>query len=124
MLLTWESLLITIAIALGFGWYWRGRQVAEKVEREARRFCRRWELQFLDDTVACRKWRLRRGPGGLRLHRLFVFEFSSAETERGGGLVHCVGDRVQHIEIVHGRVAPEGVQAPPSGESDDRSQYH
>lgn len=123
-MLTWESLLITIAIALAFAWYWRGRQVAERVERAARIFCKRHEMQFLDDTVDCRKWRLRRGPGGLRLHRLFVFEFSSAETERGGGLVHCVGDRVQHIEIVHGRVAPDGLQSQPGEESDDRSQYH
>ncbi|EDY86890.1 conserved hypothetical protein [gamma proteobacterium HTCC5015] len=108
MSLSIEGGLMVLALVAGFAIYWQQQRVGTIVEREARRFCRRWELQFLDDTVGCQKWRWRRSERGWKTHRWFVFEYSGADVERGSGLVYCVGDRVQQIEI-------QGHPSQPSG---------
>jgi hypothetical protein len=71
-----ESLL-AIFVLLLIGWYWldslRARELALGICRAA---CEERELQFLGQTVALRRLRVRWTTEGLRLRRTYRFEFS------------------------------------------------
>jgi len=74
----------------------RARETATRAAREA---CERMGVQFLDDTVALAKLRLRRDRGGrARLARIYGFEFSPDGSTRSRGHVLILG---WHIETLH-----------------------
>lgn len=73
-----------LLVALGGGaalWAWSSA-ARERVDVLSREVCRELAVQRLDEAVALRGLRLRRGGEGLRLERLFSFEFSVTGADR------------------------------------------
>lgn len=94
-----DSLLILLILFL-IGWYWldslRARELALGICRAA---CEKRELQFLDQTVALRRLRLRWTKEGLRLGRTYRFEFSEEGSGRQDGYLTLVGLYLEEISL-------------------------
>ncbi|WP_435104991.1 DUF3301 domain-containing protein [Arhodomonas sp. AD133] len=93
--------LLPLLILAGIGLVWwtnlraRGQALAR-----CRRVCQARGLELLDHTVALERYGLRRDTSGrLRLTRLYRFDFSAPEQERGHGWVSLVGARVVAVQV-------------------------
>lgn len=90
--------LLLLAV-LGW-WWWDSMQAREVAVDAARRACRTFATQLLDDSVVLRRIRLRRGRGGrLRLLRMYTFEFTRAGDERRTGYASVMGRRVLDVHL-------------------------
>jgi hypothetical protein len=82
-----DSLLAIFALLL-LGWFWldslRARELATGICRAA---CDERDLQFLDQAVALQRVGVARTPKGLRLRRVFRFDFSEEGIGRRSGYV-------------------------------------
>jgi hypothetical protein len=75
----------------------RARERAVRAGREA---CRRYELQFLDDTVSFARLRLGRDDEGrLRLARTYTFEFTETGNTRRHGAIVMLGQDLRDIQL-------------------------
>ena len=88
-----------LIIALGF-WFWldsaRAREIATGACEAA---CRQRDLQFLDQTVALRRIGLRWTRRGLRLRRLFRFDYSEQGAGRHTGHITLVGIDLEEFSL-------------------------
>jgi hypothetical protein len=91
------AILILVAVIL----YWlSAARAKETASRGARNRCQQAGVLFLDDTVALRRWRLRRdSSGAIRMHREYGFEFATDGGIRYRGKVVLSGARVLTIEL-------------------------
>jgi hypothetical protein len=103
--------LALILVLLALGWLWldslRARELATGVAAE---MCRRRGLQFLDETVALARLGLRRTPAGLRIRRLYRFDYSEGGMGRHTGHVLMVGAAVAEFSL---GLPGDGVAEPP-----------
>jgi hypothetical protein len=94
-----DNLLAILALLL-LGWFWldslRAREMATEI---CRAVCKQRDLQFLDQTVALRRLRLRRTDSGLRLRRVYRFDFSEEGIGRRGGYLVLLGLELQTIDL-------------------------
>ncbi len=78
--------LAAILAFLLLGWFWldslRAREIALGICRAA---CEQRDLQLLDQAVAFRRLRLAWGREGVRLRRVYRFDFSEEGVGRRGG---------------------------------------
>lgn len=99
-----ELIFITVIIAVG--WLWSDSMKAREMAFSAvSAYCRKLELQLLDDYVAlngfypklnsCRR---------VEVLRSYAFEFSSTGLERYNGKIVIVAGRVQSIDLEPYRV--------------------
>jgi hypothetical protein len=92
--------LIAILGLLLVGWFWldslRARELATEICRAA---CQQRGLQFLDQTVALRLLRTRRTTAGLRLRRIYRFDFSEEGVGRRSGYLILVGMDLESIDL-------------------------
>lgn len=100
-MLNFQSLFLCVVVSLVIGFVLRQRSISELAERVARDFCRKNGVLFLDDTVQCQKMRWRKNQRGKwKFYRLYVFEYSSEEIERGYGAMAFESDFLQQIQFV------------------------
>ena len=95
----WELTALAALGAAAFLWIdsLRARERAVDAGRAA---CRRYDLQFLDDTVAFTRLRLARDDEGrLRIARTYTFEFSDTGNNRRHGAIVMLGARVQDLQM-------------------------
>ena len=95
----WEGAAIVLIGAGIFLWLdsLRARDRAVAAGRAA---CRRYELQFLDDTVSFTRLRFARDEEGqLKLARTYVFEFSDTGNNRRHGAIVMLGGQVQDLHL-------------------------
>lgn len=95
----WEGAAIILIAAGIFLWVdsLRARERAVEAGRDA---CRRYELQFLDDTVSFARIRLRRDDEGqLRIARMYTFEFSDTGNNRRHGAIVMLGGELQDLQL-------------------------
>lgn len=82
------SNLSAILLLLLLGWFWldslRAREIALGICRAA---CDARNLQFLDQTVVLRRLGLSWGREGIRLRRVYRFDFSEEGVGRHSGYV-------------------------------------
>jgi hypothetical protein len=82
------SNLSAILLLLLLGWFWldslRAREIALGICRAA---CDARNLQFLDQTVVLRRLGLSWGMEGIRLRRVYRFDFSEEGVGRHSGYV-------------------------------------
>jgi len=72
MSFTTLNLLLLILLLI---WFWRDSlQVREIATRISKRACESHDVQFLDQTVALRRLRLRWLRSGLKFRRLYEFD--------------------------------------------------
>lgn len=92
---------LLLALLLAAGWFWLDsiakREVAITLGRE---LAGRWQLQLLDETVACTQIRLGRDSRGhARLQRIYAFEVSASGAERMQCNLQLLGTQLQTWHI-------------------------
>ncbi len=92
---------LLLALLLAAGWFWLDsiakREVAVALGRE---LAGRWQLQLLDETVACTQIRLGRDTRGhAQLQRLYAFEVSASGAERMQCSLVLLGKQLQSWHI-------------------------
>jgi len=92
--------LVVLLFVLLIGWFWldalRARELAVALSRRA---CEERDLQFLDQAVALRRIGLRWTRQGVRLRRVYRFEFSESGVGRRTGHLILVGLRVEELSL-------------------------
>ena len=68
--------------------------------RAGREACKRYGLQFLDDTVSFARLRLARDDEGrLKLARTYTFEFTETGNTRRHGAIVMLGQDLRDIQL-------------------------
>ena len=89
-----------LAMAAAAGYWLQAMGSKDRARAAARSVCERDQVQFLDDTVALAKLRLRRGEhGGIVFYREVRFEFTSDGAYRYPGMVTMLGARVLQCSL-------------------------
>jgi hypothetical protein len=101
------SNLSAILLLLLLGWFWldslRAREIALGICRAA---CDARNLQFLDQTVVLRRLGLSWGIEGIRLRRVYRFDFSEEGVGRHSGYVVLRGIDLDELSFgLHGEVS-------------------
>jgi hypothetical protein len=95
----WEAAAIILIVAAILLWVdsLRARERAIQAGRSA---CERYALQFLDETVSFARMRLARDEeGGLRIVRIYTFEFSETGNNRRNGAIVMLGQDPKDIHL-------------------------
>ena len=95
----WEGAAIVLIAAGLLLWVdsLRARERAVKAGRDA---CQRYDLQFLDDTVAFTRLRLARDEDGqLKIARTYTFEFSDTGNNRRHGAIVMLGGTLADLRL-------------------------
>ena len=95
----WEGAAIVL-IAAGIFLWLDSLRARERALQAGRSACERYDLQFLDDTVAFAKLRLARdGEGQLKIARTYTFEFSDTGNNRRHGAIVMLGGDVADMHL-------------------------
>ncbi len=91
--------LVLFVLALLAAFWWSSFHARETARRAARRHCEAQGVQFLDDSVALTRLRVRREvTGRLALYREYRFEFSHDGEDRFAGQIRVIGRRVLGVD--------------------------
>ncbi|WP_373506893.1 DUF3301 domain-containing protein [Thiocapsa sp.] len=94
------SNLLAVFFLLLLGWFWldslRAREIATEICKAA---CARRELQFLDQTVALRRLGLAWKAEGLRMRRVYRFDFSEEGVGRRSGYLVMRGMTLEDLSF-------------------------
>jgi hypothetical protein len=91
--------LIPVLLLMLVAWIWLiGARAREFATLLARRHCTQRNLQLLDETVALARMGVRWTDAGIRMRRMYRFEFSLEGVGRRIGYVLILGDRVEAID--------------------------
>ena len=94
------SNLLAVFFLLLLGWFWldsmRAREIATEICKTA---CKQRELQFLDQTVALRRLGLAWRSEGLRLRRVYRFDFSEEGVGRRSGYLVMRGMALEDLSF-------------------------
>lgn len=102
----------SILVLALFGWLWLdGARAREFATTLARRYCENRDMQFLDETVSLARIGVRWTNEGLRIRRMFRFDFSLEGVGRRTGHVLLLGTRLEGID--DGLPEPEDESHPP-----------
>jgi hypothetical protein len=95
----WE-VAVLVLVALGVFLWIDSLRARERAVQAGRSACKRYELQFLDDTVSVARLRLARDEQGqLRIARTYTFEFSDTGNNRRHGAVVMLGAQVHDLHL-------------------------
>jgi hypothetical protein len=95
----WEIAALLLIAGAVFLWI-DSLRARERAVAAGRAACKRYELQFLDDTVSVARLRLARDEEGqLRIARTYTFEFSDTGNNRRHGAVVMLGAQVQDLQL-------------------------
>ena len=93
------STLMPLLLLMLAAWAWLdGARAREFATVLVRRHCENRGLQFLDETVALARMGLRWTRDGLRLRRMFRFEFSLEGAGRHTGYILMLGMHLERID--------------------------
>lgn len=92
--------LLAILLLLFLGWFWldslRAREIATGICKAA---CEQRDLQFLDQAVALRRLGVSWRSEGIRLRRVYRFDFSEAGIERRSGYLVLRGLTLEDLSF-------------------------
>ena len=93
--------LIVLGVLLAALWYWLDSiRVKEIALATGKARCQRLGVEFLDESVALNKLRLRRtARGNIAVYREFSFEFSSDGERRHSGRLTFLGRHLLNLEM-------------------------
>jgi hypothetical protein len=95
----WEAVAI-LGIAIALMLWVDSLRARERAVEAGRAACRRYELQFLDDTVSFTRIRLGRDEDGqLKIKRTYTFEFSDTGNNRRHGAIVMLGGELQDLQL-------------------------
>lgn len=100
-----DILLLAVPAAI-IGLWWTGTRAKELATDHARKACQREQVQFLDATVAIKRYRLARSSSGSTcLRRDYRFEFTNHGAHRDYGGVSMRGHELLRVEFPYKRDA-------------------
>jgi hypothetical protein len=100
----WEAFALLLIIAAAFLWA-DSLKAREHAITAGRKACERYQLQFLDETVAFTRLRLARDEEGqVKLKRTYTFEFSDTGNNRRHGAIVMLGGDVADMQMEPYRV--------------------
>ena len=92
--------LLALFLLLMLGWFWldslRAREIALGICKAA---CARHDLQFLDQAVAVRRLGLSWGANGVRVRRVYRFDFSEEGLGRRTGYLVMRGIDLEDLSF-------------------------
>jgi hypothetical protein len=93
--------ILTLVLFACGGWFWLDSMRARESALDAgRRACLAESVQFLDDTVALSRLRLKRDDNGrVQIARSYEFEFSDTGDNRRKGTIHLAGARLLALNL-------------------------
>jgi len=95
----WDIAAI-ILVAVGIFFWIDSLRARERAVEAGRSACKRYALQFLDDTVSFSRLRLDRDDEGqLKLARTYTFEFSDTGNNRRHGAIVILGGELQDVRL-------------------------
>ncbi len=95
----WEIAALAAFAAIAFLWV-DSMRARERAIRAGRSACARYQLQFLDETVAFARLRLRRDEEGqLKIARTYTFEFSDTGNNRRHGAIVMLGGDLLDLQL-------------------------
>ena len=95
----WEGGAIILVVAGVFLWL-DSLRARERAVQAGRAACKRYDLQFLDETVSFTRLRLARGEdGNLKIRRTYTFEFSDTGNNRRHGAIVMLGGELQDLQL-------------------------
>ncbi len=95
----WEGGAIILVIA-GVCLWLDSLRARERAVQAGRAACKRYDLQFLDETVSFTRLRLARGEdGNLKIRRTYTFEFSDTGNNRRHGAIVMLGGELQDLQL-------------------------
>jgi hypothetical protein len=95
----WETVAIAL-IAVGALLWADSLRARERAVKAGRSACERYDLQFLDDTVAFARLRLARDEEGqLKIARTYTFEFSDTGNNRRHGAIVMLGGEIRDLQL-------------------------
>jgi hypothetical protein len=93
------TFLIILSL-LALAWFWldssRARELAVGICQQA---SEKYGVQFLDESVALKKLGVRWPSEGLRLRRVYAFDFSRDGVERLSGTLALVGISLEYLDF-------------------------
>jgi len=100
--------ILTFLLLGLLAWYiWDSLNAKAVAIDRGQRICSTYDVQFLDETVAATRTRLRRdGHGRMAVYRRFDFEFSGDGASRHHGYIELLGRRVTKVELEPYRIDP------------------
>ena len=100
----WEGVAI-LFIAAGARFWVASLRARERAVDAGRSACKRYDLQFLDDTVSFTRLRLGRDEEGqLKIARTYTFEFSDTGNNRRHGAIVMLGGDLADLHMEPYRV--------------------
>ena len=94
-----EVAAILALAALVFLWL-DSLKARERAVRAGRDACKRYDLQFLDDTVSIARLRLERDEEGrVRIARTYSFEFTETGNSRRRGAIKMLGKELSEVQL-------------------------
>lgn len=95
----WEGVAILLILAGAVLWA-DSLRARERAVRAGRSACERYQVQFLDDTVAFARMRLARDEEGqLRISRTYTFEFTETGNNRRQGAIVMLGHELMDLQL-------------------------
>jgi hypothetical protein len=95
----WEGAAIVLLVAGIFFWL-DSLRARERAVQAGRAACKRYDLQFLDETVSFTRLRLARGEdGNLKIARTYTFEFSDTGNNRRHGAIVMLGGELLDLHL-------------------------
>ena len=95
----WEAAFLVLVVAGVFLWL-DSLRARERAVHAGRSACKRYDLQFLDDTVSFSRMRLARTEEGeLRIARTYTFEFSDTGNNRRHGAIVMLGAELLDLQL-------------------------
>lgn len=90
---------LPVLVLMLIAWIWLGGARAREFATVlARRHCANKGLQFLDETVSMARFGIRWTGDGLRIRRMYRFEFSLEGVGRRTGYILVLGTRLETID--------------------------
>jgi hypothetical protein len=95
----WEVAVLALILLALFLWV-DSLRARERAVQAGRAACKRYDLQFLDDTVSFARVRLARdAEGQVKIARTYTFEFSDTGNNRRHGAIQMLGAQVLDLRL-------------------------
>jgi len=95
----WEAVALVVIAAGALLWV-DSLRARERAVAAGRAACKRYGVQFLDDTVAFARMGFGRDDEGrLKPRRTYVFEFSDTGNNRRRGAIVMLGSELQDVQL-------------------------
>lgn len=95
----WEAAALVVIVAAALLWA-DSLKARERAIHAGRSACERYQLQFLDETVAFARMRLARDDEGqVKIKRTYTFEFSDTGNNRRQGAIVMLGAEVADMHM-------------------------